>query len=65
MTQKQKDNSIKIAAGIGLIGAFIGFLATHSLFGAFKGACVGLLIVFIGEFYGLFKEESKHPGGEL
>ncbi len=57
---------MKIAIGITLIGAFIGFLATHSFFGGFRGACIGLLIVFIGEFYGLFKEASSNiSGGEL
>lgn len=56
MEIKQKDNSIKAAIIVIVIGTLIGFIATHSLFGTFRGACGGFLVALVSELYVLFKE---------
>ena len=59
MATKQKDNSIKMAIGTISVFALLGLIFTHDIWGILQGACVGGLIVFIGEFYHLFKERPK------
>ena len=57
--KEKKDNSIKMAVGTIAVCALIGLLITHDAFGALRGACVGGLIVFIGEFYPLFQKTAS------
>jgi len=56
MEIRQKDNSIKIAIIVIVLGALIGLGLTHSFYGALKGVLGGFLVVMIGGFYQLFKE---------
>ena len=57
--KEKKDNSIKTAIGTIVVCGLIGLLITHDFFGFLRGACVGGLIVFIGEFYPLFQKEAS------